>query len=327
MRTHQKPPADWPHPRQPLRAWRGHEASETSVAREPGGDRLADALATFDAVRPRLFGIAYRMLGSVADAEDLVQDVWIRWQNCDRDEVREPAAFLATTATRLAINALTSARARRETYIGPWLPEPVDTGANPELAAEHDEAIELAVLFLMEKLTPMERAAYVLREAFGYPYDRIAEIIDASEQNARQLVSRARKHLADERRAPVEASGQRAFLEAFLVAAQSGDLATLETLLADNIVSYSDGGGIAQAARIALVGRDRVVKFVLAVSEWFWEGIDVRWVEANDRSALLLSAFGEPFALFTVSASEDGIDRLFWMMNPVKLGAVLPVDA
>ena len=141
---------------------------------------LDAAVAIFGRLRPRLFGIAYRMLGSVADAEDIVQEAWIRWQGYDRSTVHDPGAFLAAATTRLAINALQSARARREAYVGPWLPEPIDTGANPELVAERDESLEFAVLLLLESLTPTERAAYVLREAFAYPYSQIADIIHAS---------------------------------------------------------------------------------------------------------------------------------------------------
>jgi RNA polymerase sigma-70 factor (ECF subfamily) len=145
---------------------------------EPGGAAdLEEAAAVFTNLRPRLFGIAYRMLASATEAEDLVQEVWLRWQAYDRSAVVNPAAFLATTTTRLAINALRSARVRRETYIGPWLPEPVDTSADPYLGAERGEALEFAALLLMEKLTPSERAAYVLREAFDYPYGQIAGIL------------------------------------------------------------------------------------------------------------------------------------------------------
>src|SRR4051795_5368463 len=182
---------------------------------------LDAAAETFAAVRPRLFGIAYRMLGTVADAEDIVQDTWERWQGADRASVREPAAFLATTTTRLAINQAQSARVRRETYVGPWLPEPVDTSAAPLLGAERGEALEFAVLVLLEKLTPTERAAYVLREAFDYPYAQIAEIIQTTEVTARQYVSRARKHLAAERKAPVDPDEQRRLLAAFVRAAQA----------------------------------------------------------------------------------------------------------
>jgi RNA polymerase sigma-70 factor (ECF subfamily) len=265
------------------------------------------------------------MLGSAADAEDIVQDVWLRWQRYDRATVREPAAFLATTTTRLALNQLQSARVRHESYVGPWLPEPIDTGTNPELAAESEETLEIGVLFLLERLTPTERAAYVLREAFDYPYNRIAATIDVTEANARQLVSRARKHLATEKHPSVMPSEQRRFLEAFLSAAQSGDVESLEDLLAEDIVSYSDGGGMAQAAHFPLVGRDRVVKFVRAVSEWFWNGVDVEWISANGRSALRVTAYGEVIALLTISATAEGIDRLFWIVNPIKLDWIRPV--
>src|ERR1700712_4925459 len=152
------------------------------------------ALTTFTALRPRLFGIAYRMLGSVGEAEDIVQETWIRWQGTDRSGGREASAFLATTATRLAITLAQSARARHETYVGPWLPEPVDTSADPALGAERAEALELAVVLLLERLSPAERAAYVLHEAFGYPFRQIAEMLETSEANARQLGARARRH-------------------------------------------------------------------------------------------------------------------------------------
>src|SRR3954463_10054653 len=134
-----------------------------------------DGLSVFAGVRPRLFGIAYRMLGSAAEAEDIVQDVWLRWQAADHSVVLDPPAFLATTATRLAINLAQSARSRREMYVGPWLPEPVDTSTDPQLGAERGQALEFAVLLLLEKLSPTERAAYILREAFDYPYRQIAE--------------------------------------------------------------------------------------------------------------------------------------------------------
>ena len=153
------------------------------MSHQPGAaEDLEQAAAVFTSLRPRLFGIAYRMLSSATEAEDLVQEVWLRWQKCDRSAVDNPAAFLATTTTRLAINALQSARVRRETYIGPWLPEPVDTSADPYLGAERGEALEFAALLLMEKLTPNERAAYVLREAFDYPYAQIAGILHLSEK-------------------------------------------------------------------------------------------------------------------------------------------------
>jgi RNA polymerase sigma-70 factor (ECF subfamily) len=191
-----------------------------------------DCLTTFLSVRPRLFRIAYRILRSAAEAEDIVQDVWVRWQTTDRSVVRDAAAFLATTATRLAINVMQSARSRRETYLGPWLPEPVDPGADPGWGAEHDEALELGVLVLLEKLSSTERAAYILREAFDYAYREIAHILRLEEANARQVVTRARQRLASGRRMTASSTEKRRLLHAFVAAARHGDKDDLEGLLA-----------------------------------------------------------------------------------------------
>lgn len=199
---------------------------------EPGTrDVEDDAVTAFTQARPRLFGIAYRILGSAADAEDAVQETWVRWQLCDRAAVREPMAFLATATTRIAINVLHSARVRRETYMGAWLPSPVDTSSDPTLGAERGEALELATLLLMERLTPAERAAYVLRQAFDYPYGRIAEIIETTEAAARQLVSRARKHLTVGRARSITREAHQRFVRTFLDAARKGDSTALEQLL------------------------------------------------------------------------------------------------
>jgi RNA polymerase sigma factor (sigma-70 family) len=207
-----------------------------------------DGLSAFMSVRPRLFGIAYRMLGSAAEAEDILQDVWVRWQMTDRSVVRDAAAFLATTTTRLAINVMQSARSRRETYVGPWLPEPVDTSANPGLEAERGEGLKAGVLLLLEKLSATERAAYILREAFEYAYRDIADILRLQEANARQLVTRARQHVANGRRTPANAREQRRLLAAFIAAAKNGDVGGLEGLFASNVISTSDGGGFVCAA-------------------------------------------------------------------------------
>ncbi len=283
---------------------------------------LAEAAAVFTTVRGRLFGIAYRMLGSAVEAEDVVQETWLRWQSTDRAEVRNPEAFLTTAATRLAINVATSARARRETYVGPWLPEPVDTSADPALGAERGAALELAVLALLEKLSPTERAAYVLREAFDYPYPRIAAIVEVSEASARQLVSRARKHLADSRRRPVPAPARRRLLAAFLVAARAGDLGELERLLAADAVSYADGGGVVRASRIPVRGGPTIAKYVRAFADRFWVGVSVEVAAVNAEDALVLRRGEEVVAVVTVTASEEGIDQVMWLMNPRKLGAV-----
>ena len=212
-----------------------------AVARDAiGTDAVADeGLAAFLRVRPRLFGIACRMLGSAAEAEDIVQDVWVRWQMADRSVVRNAAAFLTTTATRLAINLMQSARSRRETYVGPGLPEPADTSADPRLEAERGQALALGVVLLLEKLTPTERAAYILREAFDYPYRDIANVLRLEEANARQVVTRARQHVANGRRMPVSSTQQRRLLDAFIAAARHGDVAGLEGLLASDVASTS----------------------------------------------------------------------------------------
>jgi RNA polymerase sigma-70 factor (ECF subfamily) len=283
---------------------------------------LDDAATVFTSLRPRLFGIAYRMLGSGTEAEDLVQEVWLRWQVCDRTTVENPGAFLATTTTRLAINALQSARVRRETYIGPWLPEPVDTSADPYLGAERGEALEFATLMLMERLTATERAAYVLREAFDYPYGQIAEILQSTEPAARQLVSRAKKHVAGERRAPVVASAQRELLDTFIAAARSGELAALERLFAAEVTSFSDGNGRVRVARRPIVGVTRVTRFLSAISTWFWNDVDLRFVDTNGQTSVVVHHDGAVRCVFTIGASAGGIDHVLWMFNPDKIAAV-----
>jgi RNA polymerase sigma-70 factor (ECF subfamily) len=280
-----------------------------------------DGLSAFAPVRPRLFGIAYRMLGSATEAEDIVQDVWLRWQSTNRSAVENPPAYLATTTTRLCINLAQSAHTRRETYIGTWLPEPVDTSSDPGIGAERGEALKLAVLMLLEKLSPGERAAYVLREAFDYSYNEIAEILQMEEANVRQLVSRARKHIADGRRASVSPDEQRRLLEAFIAAAQKADMAALESLFAEDVISTSDGGGIVRAARIPVCGRQRVAKFI-ATAAHFWQGVTLAWVETNGQAAVLVSRDGVPVALTTIDASAQGIDQIVWILRPSKLTGI-----
>ncbi len=190
-----------------------------------------DGLSAFARVRSRLFGIAYRMLGSRAEAEDIVQEVWLRWQSANRRVVESPPAFLAATTTRLCINVAQAAHSRRETCIGTWLAEPVDTSSDPGLGVERCEALRHAVLVLLEKLSPTERAAYILREAFDYSYRQIGDMLQMAEANTRQLVSRARKRIADDRRTPASSSEHRRLLEAFIMAAQKGDMAALRRSL------------------------------------------------------------------------------------------------
>jgi RNA polymerase sigma factor (sigma-70 family) len=199
---------------------------------------IATDAATFDPVRPRLFGIAYRVLGSAADADDVVQDAWIRWERADRSDVRDTPAFLAATTTRLAINVIQSARSRHET-LAPEMADRVDLRADPVLHAERDEALERGLRVVLEKLSPIERAAYVLREAFDYPYRDIAQVIAVSEVNARQLVTRARRRLSERRGRPVGASELRRLRDGFVAAADDGELAALEQLLMSDVTGGS----------------------------------------------------------------------------------------
>jgi RNA polymerase sigma-70 factor, ECF subfamily len=191
--------------------------------------------ASFQIVRPRLFGIAYRVLGSASEADDVVQDAWIRWQRTDRGEIRDPAAFLATMTARLALTVGQSAHARHEFSCAPLQADAVDLGDDPSRVAEQGEALELALLALLEKLSATERAAYILREAFDYPHRRIADLLGLGEANARQIVTRARAHLRGERRRHVGATEHRRLLDSFVAAAQTGELASLERLLAAQI--------------------------------------------------------------------------------------------
>lgn len=273
----------------------------------------SEAIEVFSAIRPRLFGVAYRMLGSVADAEDIVQEVWLRWQTYDRSKVNDPTAFLITTTTRLCINELQSARVRRETYVGPWLPDPVDTSADTTLGAERAEALEFVTLLVMEKLLPAERAAYVLREAFDYPYAKIAEIIRVTEANARQLVSRARKHVAGDRRVVVDVTQQRNLLAAFLDAAVNGKMAALEDLFVDDVVSYTDGNGVRNAARFPVIGKTTVAKFIVVFRERVFDAAQFTWVTANNQPAVIVSHPDGTFETFiALTVTPAGITQVLW---------------
>ncbi|MEV0638385.1 RNA polymerase sigma-70 factor [Streptomyces sp. NPDC050619] len=298
-----------------------HEAIVRPEA-SPKDSTLDQAVAVFMALRPRLFGIAYRVLSSAVEAEDVVQEVWLRWQKTDRSAVVSPVAFLSSATTRLAINVAQSARVRRETYIGPWLPEPVDTSSDPEVGAQRAEALEMALLLVLERLNPTERAAYVLREAFDYPYAEIAEILRLSPVNVRKIVSRARKHLAAEQGETVDTAEHRRLLEAFVSAAQTGDIASLEALLTPDAVSLSDGNGLRGAARIPVLGRSRVANLSTAAPR-FWPEADVRPVHANGRAGVMIYRDGQPTTFMTVAASHEGIHKVMWLFDPYKITAFL----
>lgn len=281
----------------------------------------------FERLRGRLFGIAYRMLGTATDAEEILQDAWLRWQGVDQATVRDPDAYLAKVVTNLSMKELTSARVRRETYVGEWLPEPVLTGRAEfdalgplEVVAER-ESVSFALLLLLERLTPAERAAYVLHEAFAYTYREVAELIGTSEANARQLASRAGKRIAAEPRRdqPVDRAGWRTLVERFLAAARLGELEELERLLAEDVVSTADGGGKVIAARIAISGRDRVARYLIGTLQRFGAGIEARVAEANGRPALVAVGPEGVLAICFVEAGPEGVTDLRFVMNPDKL--------
>lgn len=290
-------------------------------ASPPAGD-LDEAVSAFVRHRACLFGIAYRVLGSAVEAEDVVQEVWLRWQRTDRSVVISPVAFLSSTTTRLAINVAQSARVRRETYIGPWLPEPIDTSSDPEVGAERGEALELALLLVLEKLSPVERAAYVLREAFDYAYPEIAEILQLSLVNVRKIVSRARMHLSDEQRENVDRAEHRRLLSAFVAAVRTGDAASLEALLTPDAVSLSDGNDTRGVARVPVLGRARVANLATARPR-FRQGVDISVVDVNGRTGAMIYRDGEPATLMTIAAMEEGIHKVMWLFSPSKITAYL----
>jgi RNA polymerase sigma-70 factor, ECF subfamily len=224
----------------------------------PVGEVSETEVALFQAARPRLLGIAHRVLGNASEAEDVVQETWFRWHRTDRCNVRDVAAFLATTTTRLAINVSQSARARREMHVDTWLLDQVDAATNPSADAEQSEALEAGVRMLMQKLSPAERAAYVLREAFDYPYGHIAQALALSEANARQLVTRARRRLCGDHRRPAGATEHQRLLDAFVAAAQTGDLTALEQLLAADVVACASVDEPVPATRLPVRERPGV---------------------------------------------------------------------
>jgi RNA polymerase sigma-70 factor (TIGR02957 family) len=284
-------------------------------------------LEVFQEQRGRLFGIAYRMLGSASEAEDVVQDAWLRWQDVDHERVENPGAFLARTVTNLSITALTSARARREVYTGPWLPEPVLTSPHttqpgpldPLDTSARRESVSFALLLLMERLTPQERAVYVLREAFAYSARDVAELLDTSEANVRQLHSRARRHVGSETLNEVEPARWRTLVERFLAAALEGDVAGLEALLAADAIAYSDGGGVVKAARRPVVSADNVARLVAGLALKYADGFEPRFAQANGGPVLLGFTGGALAAAWFFEVRDDRIVSMELVLNPEKL--------
>ena len=281
----------------------------------------------FEELRPRAFAIAYRMLGSVSEAEDVVQEAYLRLYRAEQEgeRIESPRAYLSTVVTRLAIDVLRSARSRRETYVGEWLPEPLlaDPEADPARHAEVADTLSLAFLVLLENLSPEQRAVFLLREVFDYPYDRIAEIVDKTEANVRQINVRARRHVDDGRMRFDASREQRDQLaDRFFAAAQEGDLPALEALLAEDVELHGDGGGKVPALARALFGRSRVAR---TLRNWMRAGarmthMDMRRVEVNSQpGALLLDGDGRVFGVMALDIADGQIQGIRSIVNPDKL--------
>lgn len=285
-------------------------------------DPATDATTAFEAERPRLAALAYRMLGTPDDADDVVQDAWLRWSAADRSAIEEPAAWLTTVATRLAIDRLRSARRRREVYVGPWLPEPVADAADPFLHAASAESLTLAFLTVLERLEPVERAVLLLHDVFGYPFSEVAAHVDRSEAAARQIAKRARDRVQSARprvEPPPDRATAERLAEAFFAAVAVGDVDALRDMLTDDVVHLSDGGPTRRAARRPVVGPDRVSRLFVNLARRTRPGTRFDPVLVNGQPALYATVDGEPEILFVPSFRGDKIDNVLAVLNPDKL--------
>lgn len=297
----------------------------------------SDAAGVFEAHRSVLTGVAYRILGTASDAEDVVQEAWPRWSGADRAEVENPRAYLVTIVSRLAIDRLRSARSRRESYVGEWLPEPVSDLPDGAERAELADTVEFALLVVLETLSPLERAVFVLREAFQMPYSEIAGIIERSEAATRQLSRRARDHVRERRpRFEADRSARRRITERFLRACLEGDLDGLTGMLAEDATLVGDGGGKARAPLRVLLGRDKVGRFLLAIPRSFDKflasigvapaDIRVEVGEVNGAPALIAVAVGRVITTVVLDVDGDRIRNVYLVANPDKMSHLRPPD-
>jgi RNA polymerase sigma-70 factor, ECF subfamily len=283
-------------------------------------------LAEFDRLRPYLLRVAYSHLGSLSEAEDLVQEAWLRLSRADRAEIRDLRAWLTTVISRLALDALTSARARRERYVGPWLPEPLvqdgaegGDGADPAHRADLDEDVSMAMLIVLESLSPAERSAFLLHDVFGYSFDEVARIVDRTPAAVRKLAARARSAVESRRpRYPVRVAEQHEIVEAFLNASQNGDIAGLLGLLDPSVTYRSDGGGVVPAARKTFTGAERVARIFTAISGHYGDRYTGSVVTVNGAPGVLLK-IGEDRSVIAVTIDDGRITSLDVMRNPDKL--------
>jgi RNA polymerase sigma-70 factor (TIGR02957 family) len=271
--------------------------------------------------RRLLFDVAYRMTGSVADAEDLVQEAWLRWSSVDSSRVDNPRAYLVRTVTNLSLNQLTSARARREQYVGPWLPEPLLVAPDASQETEMAESISMAMLVVLETLSPLERAVFLLHDVFGYSHGEIASIVDRSEVAVRQTATRARAHVAARRpRFDTNVELRREATARFREACAGGDLAAMMELLAPDVVAWTDGGGRAGAARRPLVGPDHVARWLLGVlAKPSAQGVELELADINGQPALLATFDDQPVGSISFDLTDGRIAALRMVVNPDKL--------
>jgi RNA polymerase sigma-70 factor (ECF subfamily) len=296
---------------------------EAMAEMPPSEPEVPIRLAAFDQYRSLLFSIAYRMLSSVADAEDMLQETFIRWQQAPEQEIRSPRAFLMTIISRLCINYLQSARAQREQYVGQCLPEPIVTapGSDPLESIRLDESLSMAFLLMLERLTPVERAVFLLREVFEYEYPELATVLGESEANCRQILHRARQHVTA-MRPRFKASRRQTsdLLERFLQATKSGDLEGLVALLADDVVLHSDGGGKAVGAPNLIRGAKNVARGALGTLQKLMpKNLVVRLTQVNGDPGIVSYLEGKPYSVLTLVSGEGHIQTIYVVANPDKL--------
>jgi RNA polymerase sigma-70 factor (ECF subfamily) len=296
----------------------------------------SEAARVFDEHRGLLISVAYRVLGSVTDAEDAVQEAWLRWSGVDHTEVADPRAFLVRVTTRLAIDRLRRAKARRESYVGPWLPEPILTRQDPAEDAAMAESVSMAMLVVLETLSPLERAVFVLREAFGMPHAEIADVLGRREEAVRQLAHRAREHVRERRtRFDADRDEQRRVTERFLAAASDGDFESLMEVLSPGVTLVADGGGRALAPRRPVRGAEKVARFLVAIvgekqTARFLESIgleasgeiSVRLAQVNGETGVVITVLDEPISALVMDVTDGLVRTIRMVANPEKLAGV-----
>ena len=312
------------------------------MTHSPSDERTPDAVRVFAEHRGLLISVAYRVLGSVSDAEDAVQEAWLRWSNVDHSGINDPRAFLVRVTTRLAIDRLRRAKARRESYVGPWLPEPVLTGRDVAEDVAIAESVSMAMLVVLETLSPLERAVFVLREAFGMPYAEIGEIIGRKEEAVRQLARRARDHVQERRfRFEADQAEQRQVTERFLEATSSGDLEALLGVLAPSVTLVADGGGRALAPRRPVRGAEKVARFLLAVAteermarflrsvgiEPVVADVRVHMAPVNGGPGVVMTSQGRPITALVLDVADGAVQSIHLVANPEKLTGVRGIEA